>query len=108
MGRSNSIVAILNSTWNYYRANGFDAVCFSIIPNPVSIICPGYKTYNDLIRRVQNHPDLIRSMINIYDRSDSARCQVYFNSDSHWNLNSFNIWIIEVNKYLRKVDKVKK
>lgn len=103
-----STVATLNSTYAYYRNNGFDAVCFSIIPNPISIICPGYKPYNDIIRRVQNHPDLIMPMVNIYDRFASATCQVYHTADSHWNYNGFNLWVNEINKYLRSVDKVKK
>lgn len=102
-----TIVATLNSTCNYYRARGFDAVYFSIIPNPISIICPVYKTYNDLIRRVQNHPDLIMPMINIYDKLYSANCQVYRNADTHWNANGFSLWANEFNKYLRKVHKIK-
>jgi hypothetical protein len=102
-----SLVATLNSTFNYYKAKGFDAVCYSIIPNPVSIICPGYKPYNDLIRRVQNHPGLIMPMINVFDRLDTASCQVYYNADSHWNYNGFNIWVNEFNKYLGTVAKVK-
>jgi hypothetical protein len=99
------VVTTLNSTYSHYRSIGFDAVCFSIIPNPVSIICPEYKTYNDIIRRVQNHPDLIMPMINIIDRLDSAHCQVYQFSDSHWNYNGFNLWVNEFNKYLRTVNK---
>ena len=46
------IVATLDSTYVYYRARGFDEVYCSIIPNPVSIICPNYKPYNNIIRRV--------------------------------------------------------
>ncbi len=101
------VVATLDSTYVYYRARGFDEVCFSIIPNTVSIICPDYKPYNNIIKRVQDHPELIMPMINIYDSLKTARCQVFYNSDTHWNTNGFNMWANEFNKFLVKVGKVK-
>ncbi len=101
------IVATLDSTYVYYRARGFDEVYCSIIPNPVSIVCPNYKPYNNIIRRVQDHPGLIMPMINIIDSLEKAQVQVYLNCDSHWNANGFNIWVNEFNKYLGKVRKVK-
>ena len=103
-----NIVSGLNTIDTYYKTNGFDAVYFSVLPNPVSIISPGYQSYNDVIKRVQNHPDLRMSMINIFDKLATAPCQVYYNSDSHWNINGFNLWVNEFNSYLRKADKVKK
>jgi len=102
-----NIVMRLNSVYQHYKNNGFTKVVFSIVPNPVSLISPSYKKYNNIIRRVQNHPGLIIPMINIYDRLDSAGCQVYYNSDSHWNCNGFNLWVNEFNKYLQTVSKMK-
>lgn len=46
-------------------------------------------------------------MINIIDSLETAQVQVYLNYDSHWNINGFNIWVNEFNKYLGKVLKEK-
>jgi len=103
----NNIVKILNTVYKHYRNNGFTEVILSVIPNPVSVIFPSYKKYNDIIRRVQNHSGLVMPMLNIYDKLKSAPCKVYYNSDSHWNKNGFTIWLNEFNKYLSNVSKVK-
>ena len=100
-------VVCLDSVYTFFRSNGFDEVCFTIAPNPVSIICPGYSHYNNVIKRVQNHPKLIMPMINIFDKLDSAKFQVFFNSDTHWNSNGFNLWVNEFNKYLGTVKKLR-
>ncbi len=107
-GEVDSIVSTLNSTYKQFRNKGFDEVYFSIIPNPVTILCPNYKPYNGIISRVQGHPHLIMPMINIYDKLNSAGCQVYQKSDSHWNRNGFNLWVNEANKYLSTTRKAGK
>jgi len=99
------IVNRLNAVFKYYRQNGFKEVLFSVIPNPVSVIYPTYNNYNDIIRRVQNHQDLLMPMINICDKLDSSRYQVFHNSDSHWNSTGFNLWVNEVNSYLKTIYK---
>jgi hypothetical protein len=100
-----SIVSRLNATYAYYRHKGFDEVFYTVTPNPVSIICPGYGRYNNVIRRVRDHPGLVMPMIDLIDRFDTTGCQLYFNSDSHWNFNGFNIWVNELNNRLRTVSK---
>ncbi|MCX6251665.1 MAG: hypothetical protein NTX61_13045 [Bacteroidetes bacterium] len=101
------IVLRLNSVYEYYKNKGFKYVIISIIPNPISIVYPFYKTYNDIIRRVQNHPGLIMPMIKIYDKFDSIGNILYLPSDSHWSLTGYYIWLNEFNKYLSTVETVK-
>jgi len=64
------------------------------------MVCPGYGKYNNVIRRIQNHPDLKMPMVDLIGIFDTCHCPLYFRSDSHWNYNGFNIWVNEVNKYL--------
>ena len=104
----NDLVMRLNAVYRHYKANGFSEVVLTVMPNPVSVVSPDYKKYNDIIRRVQNHPGLIMPMINVYDKLRSANCQVYYNSDSHWNSNGFNLWLNDFNNYLGKFGKAGK
>src|SRR5450631_2364144 len=56
----------LNATCAYYKADGFDEVYLSIIPNPVTILQPLH--YNGLIPQLQQ-PDSLKCMhiIDMYD-----------------------------------------
>jgi len=103
----NSITTGLDTLYKYYRSKGFDEVCFFIAPNPVSIIAPDYLIYNDIVRRIEHHPQLIMPMIDIYDVFDTVKCPVYQVNDSHWNANGFNLWVNTFNEYLKKIPEKK-
>jgi len=99
----NDIVIRINNVYEYYKKKGFTEVFFSVIPNPVSMIAPGYKKYNDIIRRVQNHPYLNAPMINVIDYFKHDPAMMYNSSDSHWKVNGFYIWLNTFNRRLRTI-----
>jgi hypothetical protein len=92
------IVNSFNRIYKYYKANGFDEVYFSIIPNPVTILYPRMGKYNEIITRVERHSDLRVPLIDVYNLFKATSKQIYCNADTHWNLNGFNIWLNEFNK----------
>jgi len=93
----NSIIYSLNRVYEYYRLKGFDKVYFAIIPNPVTILYPQIGRYNELIPRIQNHHNLKMPIINIYDIFSQTKKQIYLNSDTHWNMDGFDMWLNEFN-----------
>ena len=93
----------LNATYNYYKADGFDEVYLSIIPNPVTILQP--LNYNSLIPALQN-PDRLKGMqvIDMYSlfSEDPDRGSLYRVGDTHWTNHGMQIWLKTVNGELKK------
>jgi hypothetical protein len=98
------IVKTLNSIYKHYKALGFDEVYFSIMPNPVSVLNTESTTYNQLIPKVQYHNDLKMPIIDIYKVFLNTKVQVYYNSDTHWNIHGFQLWLDEFNKILTSIN----
>ena len=97
-----SIVQSLNDIHRYYTQRGFDEVYFSMIPNPVSVLYPGLGTYNELIPRLQCNSSLKMPLIDAYDLFRAAHRRIYFDNDTHWNMNGFTLWLNECNKKLER------
>ncbi|RVU02366.1 hypothetical protein EOD41_00035 [Mucilaginibacter limnophilus] len=107
----NEYVMLLNQAYDHYKSLGFDEVYLSIIPSAVTILAPNMGEYNNIIPRIQNHPDLKMPYIDIYKKFRYSKESIYQTSDMHWNYNGFRIWVNEFNKTLQntyKNDKFKK
>jgi hypothetical protein len=93
----------LNATYDYYKADGFDEVYLSIIPNPVTILQPRY--YNGLIPQLQN-PGRLKGMhfIDMYSlfAQDPEPGRLFKTGDTHWSNNGLQIWLKTVNAELKK------
>lgn len=97
-----SKVNLLNNIYTHYKAMGFQEVYFSIIPNPISVIQPDCQNYNNLIPNLQNNELLKMKMIDIYTKSKNTPHKIFYRSDTHWNMNGFNLWLNELNRSLTK------
>jgi hypothetical protein len=93
----------LNGYFSYYKADGFDEVYLSIIPNPVTILQP--RDYNGLIPALQN-PDSLKGMriIDIYNPylKDPNPGRLFRIGDTHWSNNGIQVWLNVVNAELKK------
>jgi|SRR5450432_384181 hypothetical protein len=93
----------LNATCAYYKADGFDEVYLSIIPNPVTILQPLH--YNGLIPQLQQ-PDSLKCMhiIDMYDpfSKDPDPGRLFKTGDTHWSNNGIQLWLKTVNAELKK------
>jgi hypothetical protein len=89
-------VMMLNQVYQHYKADGFDEVYLSIIPNPASILQP--KHYNGLIPAIQCNPLLQMKCIDIYTPFTKTKEEIYRHGDTHWNNNGMSMWVDEVNK----------
>ena len=95
------LISCINNEYNHFKALGFDEVYLSIIPNPVSIIEPGFGKYNNLVKRIQNNKDLLPPVIDVFDVFNKTPYEIYYRSDSHWNYDGFQLWVDQVNKILK-------
>ncbi|WP_147238743.1 hypothetical protein [Mucilaginibacter hurinus] len=97
----NKLIASFNKLYTHYKeVVGFDEVYLSIIPNPVTIVAPEMDTYNNLLPRIQQNPDLKVPTIDVYEKFKQARQPIYQYADTHWNNRGLNLWLEEVNKKL--------
>lgn len=96
----NKLVDSVNAVAARYRQLGFDEVYLSIIPNKASILETERSDYNHLIERVQNHPKLSVSPIDIYTRYRKAPASPYLKSDTHWDCLGRAMWLEQVNRVL--------
>ncbi len=94
------LVAAFNKAFAYYKDKGFSGVYLSIIPNTISMVDPESRSYNELIPRIQNHPDLKIPFIDIYSIFKTAPMEVYYHTDTHWNLNGYQLWLNSWNRVL--------
>ena len=94
----NLYVQTFNAIYDHYRAEGFDEVYVSIIPNPASIVQP--EGYNQLIPRLEHHPALRMKSISVYDDYRQTKKIIYRRGDTHWNNNGLQLWLQKVNGML--------
>ena len=101
----NEIVKNINYVAEKYKERGFDEVLFSVTPNAVTIVDPEMMPYNNLIPRLQNHPDLKVPVIDVYSRmkDDENKANLYWINDTHWNSKGFQLWVDETNNELLKI-----
>ena len=104
-----SIVSRLNRICDNAKKTGFNNVYLSIIPNPISILEPHFNnlTYNNLVQKIQNDPNLRIPYINLLDDFSNQKQNVYAVSDSHWNYTGAKIWLNKFNAELKKDTKKK-
>ncbi len=94
---------ILNITCAYYKAEGFDEVYMSIIPNPATILQP--RNYNGLIPALQQADSLkCMHIIDIYTpfTKDPDPGRLFMMGDSHWSNDGIQVWLNTVNAELKK------
>jgi hypothetical protein len=93
----------LNATCEYYKADGFDEVYLSIIPNPVTILQPPH--YNNLIPELQQADSLkcmhIIDMYNPFSK-DPDPGRLFRVGDTHWSNKGIQLWLKTVNAELKK------
>lgn len=89
----------LNEVREFYLKKGFSDVYFSIIPNPVHIVDSQFS-YNNLIPKIQEHPNLKIPVINIYPIFKNNSTVVFPKNETHWTNVGMQLWINEVNKTL--------
>lgn len=96
------LVNEFDSVYKHYKAEGFDEVYLSVIPNAATILQPG--RYNKFLPRVSKNPNLLMPLIDIYPvfKNDTAPRRLYRSGDTHWNNNGMQIWLEMVNEVLRK------
>lgn len=93
----------INSTYEFYKQQGFDEVYLSIIPNKTSIVATDLGTYNRLIERIQEHKSLKMPFIDMYKPLKKGGASLFDKGDSHWNCNGKQRWIDKVNNLLKNV-----
>jgi hypothetical protein len=93
-----NMVEHLNSTQEQLLEQGFDKVFLAIIPNKTTIVMPDYGTYNHLITKVQSHPSLKVTSIDILQNFTQLGERAYLTSDSHWTCEGQNTWLEKVNR----------
>jgi hypothetical protein len=92
------IVSSMNAAYKFYKAQGFDEVYFTVVPNPVSVLCPDQSKYNHLIPRITHDSSLQMPVIDLFDIYMKTPTSVYYHSDTHWNTDGFTIWLNEFHK----------
>jgi len=101
-GELQTIINNLNSIYDKYKADGFDNIYLSVIPNPVTIIQPA--GYNGLIPALEGHASLKMKPLSIYKIYQATGGKVYRTGDTHWNNIGLQLWLAEVNKILAHED----
>jgi hypothetical protein len=97
------MIANINAVYDHYRADGFDEVYLSLIPNPVTILQS--KNYNGLIPEIQKPGGLNGTRtIDVYTPFSQAPNpgSLYRVGDTHWNNNGMQVWLKVVNAELKR------
>jgi hypothetical protein len=98
----------LNATCSYYKAEGFDEVYLSVIPNPVTILQPA--NYNGLIPQLQKVDSLkCLRIIDLYSlyKTDLNPGRLFRLDDTHWSNYGLQIWLQAVNAELKRESELK-
>ncbi|HET7001824.1 MAG TPA: hypothetical protein VFI33_10960 [Puia sp.] len=93
----------IQGMYDHYKAEGFDEVYLSLIPNPVTILQPLH--YNGLIPELQKAARLKGvPVIDVYSSfsSDSDPGRLFRIGDTHWSHQGIQLWLETVNGELRK------
>ena len=93
-----SLVAVINFDKIFLEGQGFDEVWFSIIPNKATILMPDYGHYNHIIDRIERHPELKVSSIDVLEDFKQIQQDAYLKGDSHWSCAGQYIWLEKVNR----------
>ncbi len=96
----NTLVANVNEANRYYSELGYDKIILSIIPNKTSILGRDLGVYNDLVKRVQNHPDLEMEVLDSFTAFNKMGSQAYAKGDTHWSCSGQTIWLEKLNKII--------
>jgi len=92
------MVSNLDTLYKHYRAEGFNEVYLSVIPNSATIQQP--EGYNNLIPLIQNDPRLRMKIIDAYSAFKNTPKTLYWHGDTHWNFDGMNLWLDIVNDTL--------
>jgi hypothetical protein len=97
----------LNATCAYYKADGFDEVYLSVIPNAVTILKP--ENYNGLIPSLQQADSLkcmrIIDMYSLFTKEPDPG-KLFRIGDTHWSNDGIQIWLKTVNTELQKQNRL--
>ncbi len=93
-----SLVATINYDEELLKQMGFDQVLFSIVPNKATLLMPTYGAYNHIIERIEKHPELEVSSIQVLSDFKALGKDAYLKGDSHWSCSGQRIWVDKVNK----------
>lgn len=96
------LVTQLNAIAARFQKAGFDKVILSVIPNKITLLEPDRGAYNHLIERVQQHPRLRLTIVDLYTPYSRMHIAPYAVGDAHWNCQGRQIWLDAVAKALRK------
>lgn len=104
------IVEKFNALQRQAKLAGFDNVCISLLPNPVSMIEPGYLglRYNRLVERIQRHPELQSDFVDLLPSLSRLKSKAYYSSDTHWNVLGVSVWLKMFNERLARYSSEKK
>jgi hypothetical protein len=92
----------MNFIYDHFKAEGFDEIYFSFIPNPATILQP--EGYNGLIPRIQmslSQRVKVFDLFSVFSTSENPDI-LYRKGDSHWSNYGMHIWIEMVNSELVK------
>jgi hypothetical protein len=96
------IIDNVNAVYDHYKAEGFDEIYLSIIPNPVTVLQP--ENYNGLIPNLQKAGVLNgMKMIDVYSQylRDPKPGTLFRIGDTHWSNHGMQVWLKEVNNELK-------
>lgn len=93
-----TLVRNVNQTSEYYLSKGFDRVVVSIIPNKTSILGKDLGTYNELVSKIQNHPDFKVFVIDVYTDFEKMGEKAYALGDTHWSCEGQYLWLEKANE----------
>lgn len=94
------LVDTLNIIYENVKGMGFDRVYLSIIPNSASIYHHSDLPYNNIIERIQGHPNLKMPYIDAYQTFKNQSNSVFYCNDSHCNNLGRTLWLAKVNSAL--------
>ena len=97
----------LNATCAYYKADGFDEVYLSLVPNAVTILSPTH--YNGLIPSLQQADSLpcmcIIDIYSLYSKHPDPG-KLFRIGDTHWSNEGIQLWLNSVNTELQKQNRL--
>ena len=97
----------IHAIYDHYKAEGFDEVYLSLIPNPVTILQPLH--YNGLIPELQRAARLKDvPVIDVYSSfsKDTDPGRLFRIGDTHWSHQGIQLWLETVNAELRKKNRL--
>lgn len=87
------IIQSLNQTADNYKEMGFDRVILNIIPNKESILGQSLGDYNQIIERIQSHPELEMEIFDMNATMNQMGAEAYLKGDTHWTCQAQATWL---------------